>query len=263
MIDGVDEANVDKFRAFVQWSAFPKGMLTKLETYEVDPDDEDGETEVVPALQDMPQYLAQFLDDGCRRGLELPPLQDVRDQDKLTGKVPTTIKEVAAILNVSSRILYKWKKLDAFDKEIESFMADWAGTARQRMKMKSWQVAQEGDAEAQKEREMWLQTFGDVSDEKTINVEGEITHVHESPGTASEAELLQAAIQELKQDQEIRELPLSAVKTMLRKMVRMVMGHELSQEVLQQVDQDALRTPEEINEHGGEQYLLGDGSNSK
>jgi len=258
MIEGVQEENIDAFRAFVQWSAFPKGMLAKLETYEVE--SEEGENEVQPALQDMPRFLAQFLDDGCRRGMGLPSLQDLRDRGDLKGEVPTTIAEVAAIVNMSSRALYEWKKLDSFHEEMNSFMQDWAGTARNRMKMKSWEVAQEGGAEATKEREMWMKTFGDVTDEKTINVEGEIQHVHETPETASEEELLGAAIQELRQEPEVREMPLPTVRNMLRKMVRMVMGRDLSKDVLQQVDQEALRTPQEINEHGGEAYLLGDGS---
>ena len=253
MFDGVLDENTDAFRAFAQWSAFPKGILEEFETCETGEDEEPS-----PQLQEMPQFLGMYLDDGWRRSQGIPTLGELRNRGQLNGSVPKTMDEMAAILDVGRRTLYNWRDLDAFGAYSEQFVTDYAGQARQRIKVRSLHEA-ENRGEAMKEREMWLKTFGDVSDEKTINVSGEIHHTHEEMHTVSEEKLLNYALQELRQDKEIQNLPLPVVKTMLNKIARMVMGQGLSQEVLAQVDQDALRTPEEINEHGGRDFLLGDG----
>jgi len=248
MANSKDYRQDDKFMAFVEWSCFPKGMLDQcFVTYET-PLDEFGESQRVVASEDVPEHLAQFLDDGSRRALDLPALSELKSMGHLDGKVPVTLDEMAAIVGVSSRTLYNWRKTEEFEEEREFFLRSRMGQDRAHIVTRSLHMAKTGDEKSQKEREMWLKTFGDIDDSKTLRVEGEVHHTHEQVRQASIDQLRQMALRELEADPRFKGMNQKQLEAIRDTMVTMVTGAK--------IDEDRLLTPTELTEQGGKDFLM-------
>jgi DNA-binding transcriptional regulator YiaG len=249
MANKKDYTQDDGFMAFVEWMSYPKGMLAScFVTHEV-VDEEFGEVQKVRASEDVPPHLAQFLDDGTRKAMDLTPLAELRALGHLDGKVPTTIDEFAAVVGVSSRTVYNWKKTEQFQEELSYYRGIKIGSDINQVAMKSLHVAKEEGVKAQKEREMWLKTAGIIDDSKEVRVTGEVRHTVEDVRRADIADLRRKAMKELRNDPKFKNLTDKQLEAIRDNMISLMTGADF--------DDDRLLTPSELTEQGGKDFLLG------